>query len=369
MYFEIENIGAIKHANIELGKLTVICGKNNTGKTYITYSIYGFLQTVIEQSDDLNSLDSIASLNQLYTEKLKEVFSANVDEFADAKFSVNLSDSKQNHREALIKNTFRPFILPAERIGIQLFQKELDKNKSDLVKALTKTRRLALLEDHVARLALPLEDNIDFARNYANVIKSNSFLKLEKPVLITYLEDMLGVQYQIINGQKVVIDKITQKGLPYYMSSASVRALFDLHLWIKHLVKKGDILLMDEPELNLHPENQMKIARLLVELVNSGINVFITTHSDYIIKEFNNLLMLANNFPEKDIFMKKFDYTQDDVLHPEDFKAYIAHADGTVSLADVDEYGMIQSSFDDIIVQINEKSNQLISAIDKLLAI
>ena len=248
-----------------------------------------------------------------------------------------------------------------------MFQKELDKNKSNLVKALAKTRRLALLEEHVARLALPLEDNIDFARDYANIIKSNSFLKLENPALTTYLEDLLGVQYQIINGQKVIIDKITQKALPYYMSSASVRALFDLHLWIKHLVKKGDMLLMDEPELNLHPENQIKIARLLVELVNNGINVFITTHSDYLIKEFNNLLMLANHFPEKEQLMKQFDYTADDVLHPTDLKAYIAHTDGTVSPADIDEYGMIQSGFDDIIVQINHKSNQLISAIDKLL--
>lgn len=365
MYFEIENVGTIKHANIELGKLTVICGKNNTGKTYITYSIYGFLQTMIEQPDDLNILDSFSSLNQVYTKKLTEVFSANADEFAEAKFRA--FDSKQNDSEPLIKNGFRPFILPAERTGIQLFQKELDKNKNDLVKALAKTRRLALLEEHVARFALPLEDNIDFARNYTNIIKSNSFLKLEKPVLTTYLEDLLGVQYQIINGQKVVIDKMTQKALPYYMSSTSVRALFDLHLWIKHLVKKGDMLLMDEPELNLHPENQVKIAQLLVKLVNNGINVFITTHSDYLIKEFNNLLMLANHFPEKAQLMKQFDYTTDDILQPTDLRAYIAHTDGNVLQADIDEYGMIQSGFDDIIVQINHKSNQIISAIDKLL--
>jgi predicted ATPase len=45
MYFELKNIGAIKHAKVELGKLTVICGKNNTGKTYITYSIYGLIFT------------------------------------------------------------------------------------------------------------------------------------------------------------------------------------------------------------------------------------------------------------------------------------------------------------------------------------
>jgi ABC-type multidrug transport system ATPase subunit len=177
------------------------------------------------------------------------------------------------------------------------------------------------------------------------------------------------VQYEIINGQILVRDKTTEKVLPHYRSSASVRTLFDLHLWLKHQAQPGDILFMDEPEINLHPENQLKMARLLVRLVNSGINVFITTHSTYIIKEFNNLSMLANDFPEKSALMNEFGYTQDEVLHQEDLKAYIARAEGTLSRVDLDEYGMIQTGFDDVIVQINETSNKLISAIDDLLGI
>jgi hypothetical protein len=79
--------------------------------------------------------------------------------------------------------------------------------------------------------------------------------------------------------------------------------------------------------------------------------------------------MLANDFPEKPALMNEFGYTPDDVLHPEDLKAYIARAFGTISPVDIDEYGMIQSGFDDVIVQINETSNKLISAIDSLLGI
>jgi predicted ATPase len=43
--------------------------------------------------------------------------------------------------------------------------------------------------------------------------------------------------------------------------------------------------MVDEPELNLHPENQRRVARLFARLINLGIKVFITTHSDYIVKE------------------------------------------------------------------------------------
>ncbi|MEN8214858.1 MAG: AAA family ATPase [Pseudomonadota bacterium] len=34
-----------KKTEIEVGDLTLICGKNNTGKTYASYAIYGFLAT------------------------------------------------------------------------------------------------------------------------------------------------------------------------------------------------------------------------------------------------------------------------------------------------------------------------------------
>lgn len=46
MKFGIKNLGPIKEANIELGDLTIICGKNNCGKTYLTYTLYAFLHEI-----------------------------------------------------------------------------------------------------------------------------------------------------------------------------------------------------------------------------------------------------------------------------------------------------------------------------------
>ena len=50
--------------------------------------------------------------------------------------------------------------------------------------------------------------------------------------------------------------------------------------------------MIDEPELNLHPRNQRLIARLIGRLVNAGVRVFLTTHSDYVIRELNTLILL-----------------------------------------------------------------------------
>lgn len=44
MKIQIDKLGVIDQATLEVGQLTVICGENNTGKTYVTYALYGFLR-------------------------------------------------------------------------------------------------------------------------------------------------------------------------------------------------------------------------------------------------------------------------------------------------------------------------------------
>ena len=43
MKVKLESLGVIQQAEFELGDLTLICGSNNTGKTYATYALFGFL--------------------------------------------------------------------------------------------------------------------------------------------------------------------------------------------------------------------------------------------------------------------------------------------------------------------------------------
>ena len=44
MKFIFKNLGPIHEAELELGDLTIIAGRNNTGKTYVAYTLYGFLK-------------------------------------------------------------------------------------------------------------------------------------------------------------------------------------------------------------------------------------------------------------------------------------------------------------------------------------
>ena len=103
------------------------------------------------------------------------------------------------------------------------------------------------------------------------------------------------------------------------------------------------------------------MARLLVFCVNSGLKVLITTHSDYLIKEINNLIMLNSDFEGKRKFLKdhKKNYNEHDRLKPESIRAYACQG-GTLKPCEIDDTGIDMPIFDDAIDSINQISNELV---------
>ncbi len=77
--------------------------------------------------------------------------------------------------------------------------------------------------------------------------------------------------------------------------SSMVKELVPLVLCLRYLVKPNELLIIDEPEMNLHPEAQAKIAEFLAMLVNAGLQVLITTHSPYIVDHLVNLMQAAKH--------------------------------------------------------------------------
>ncbi|GAJ06031.1 unnamed protein product, partial [marine sediment metagenome] len=114
----------------------------------------------------------------------------------------------------------------------------------------------------------------------------------EHPDILNKFTDIIGGKYTVVRGSVYFSLKQDGKRLLMNESSSAVRSLLDVGFYLRHCAQKGDLFIIDEPELNLHPENQCRLARLFACLVNAGLKVFITTHSDYIVKEINTLLML-----------------------------------------------------------------------------
>jgi predicted ATP-dependent endonuclease of OLD family len=143
------------------------------------------------------------------------------------------------------------------------------------------------------------------------------------------------------------------------MASSTVKTFFSLEFYLKHMATKGAYLIIDEPELNLHPDNQRKTARLIAQIVNAGVNIIISTHSDYIIRELNNLIILNDDFTSKEKLMKKHGYVESELLSKDDINSYLLK-DGLVEPMDITANdGIIAKTFDDVINKLNSSSDDI----------
>lgn len=73
-------------------------------------------------------------------------------------------------------------------------------------------------------------------------------------------------------------------------TSSMVSELAPVVLYLRHVVRPGDVLIIEEPESHLHPKMQVEFTRYLAAAVNAGIRVMITTHSEWVMDELANLV-------------------------------------------------------------------------------
>jgi len=63
-------------------------------------------------------------------------------------------------------------------------------------------------------------------------------------------------------------------------------------------LKKGTALYWEEPEVHLHPEWQLRIVELFVELMNAGVKIVFSTHSPFM-ADYLNAMSKRNNFENR----------------------------------------------------------------------
>jgi predicted ATPase len=267
------------------------------------------------------------------------------------------------------------FIASAERTGATIFQKELDLARNRLLDRLgdssaDKSLDLFQQAQKISKdYALPVKSDIDFIRGIESFSKETSDMVDAFPDILDDFHDIIGGEYRMVKNEGTVF--VPRKGgntkLTMGESSSAVRSLLNIGAYLRHKAKPGDLLIIDEPELNLHPANQRKVARLLARLVNVGVKIFITTHSDYLIKELNTLIMLSGESPHLKAVMEKEGYKVSELLTAEQMSVYLAKQapckygdmkrakiDMTLVPAEVDdEQGIWIESFDNEIEEMD----------------
>lgn len=464
MKFKFENLGAIDNAEIDLASLTVICGRNNTGKTYVTYAIYGLLtmwrqfipwpvkqeilQTLEQQgavSMDIESQlalrwqDMLIHIQNNWQSNLSVILGAPPTRFEKSRLSIELDlDNRwkersfkrelRSEKDVLLFSAEKParssiitfasfkeakevfpdlaledfiqqavfdallspyiptvFMVSTERTGAVEFKDELNLTKNKIVNLLAKAD--AKKSSHPGLLfqelftevfrqgyPLPVEHNVQFVNRFVNLENRTGVLLKQYPELKNSFERICGGHYETSkDGLMQFIPAGSKTRLQLSEASSAVRSLVVFWYWLKAEAAPGQMVMIDEPELNLHPENQRALARFLARLINCGIKVLMTTHSDTMIREFNSLLMLAGEAEYLAKVADRFGYSPDEKLDAKDVILYMAEGKpknaqgekrrgGISTLERVtpnSEWGLDAKLFDKTILDMNAMQNAL----------
>ena len=416
--YKIKGLGSIKEAEIDIAPFTLIAGKNNTGKSFATKSLYCILEALND--------DYVATLlAKLYVRIRSKFF-----EFSNELHKPALIDNKffdffeehylkllddilrqvQNNDEIILKifvNDLKNALMRIEdyiekRKKVQKFKgiiqsireiesitkqiidiseepikyivKAIDKNLninfknnfeitsfSSILNIDNKKHKLLLdignigkieIDSNLEQLEFSLSrDGVKKIQQLSNVIYIDSpvYAKLMKLLSgKTYLSDLLGNDkflkdyplyvdrfytflekkyidkpeflhlsnkiQKIING-KLKIDNnkninfiYQNKNIPISLTAMGVTNIGIVDMLIRNnSINKGSFLIIDEPEVHLHPEWQVEFVNILYDIAKAGANVIITSHSIDIVKAVE---LLSKNDSEN-IAINKMPYTKE----------------------------------------------------------
>jgi predicted ATP-dependent endonuclease of OLD family len=447
MKIRITELGPIKEAVIDLDKkMTLFCGQNATGKTYLAFVIYFITQ--LENKNigiplDREIIDTLISTNvavidldisAIWDYAIKEINSVKnnlwryfavaedkqqqffgkttIEMLEDAaafeariiamdyqrsikldnNFSFQITKQKNEKKLTLtlldeniknIKNIpylrlvllsriyslliFAPVssstIFPVERNSILTFHNELKFKTNYFTNELAVGITGSPIEDF-NRYPKPIKDALAVADDLEQIQKRKSI----------YFEFAEQIEQELLKGKLIVSkegksvefksDKAKTLGLSFHQSSSIVKMLASLIIYLKHIAVENDLIIIDEPELNLHPSNQILLTQIFAKLINKGLRLIISTHSDYIIREINNLLMLGAQTDNMNSIAADYGYTKDQFIKQNDIAVYFFDYVKNSKKIDVKPIAVSQTGFsvksiDDTIDRQNQISEDL----------
>ena len=214
---------------------------------------------------------------------------------------------------------------------------------------------------------------MDSLTGFVNGLNTNQIPNTNYQDFINDLQKIMGgdIDIQRVEGFSPIEFKFKLNGtvLDMHTASSSVNQLTVLNTYFKYWAsEKNNFLIMDEPEENLHPKNQIALLNLLMKFANKNDNkVLITTHSPLITDAVNNHLHLG--------YLKSLGENIDAIIDENhlniDKEAAMSHEDIGVYFFDgqsikpyeINDYGVFFRDFRKYEKEVEDTSNLLTNRI------
>lgn len=427
MKISVRNLGIIKdEAHLDLKPLTIFIGPNNSGKTWLAYTLAGIFGSVgyeayltIVQSERLlaiypsisDAVDEVLGTGtakfdirqfaenfaELYFNEiadhirgwLPEYLGTYLVNFDALKLSISLGEGKTQYIQNIIEADWQMnigIVTSSEASGINKPNARLSVHKktnqtdlymytssegtlleqlsSDIIKerlirsilhiihsalypnvAILPTERTTFVtfpfndvkkqtmtqedllskgqnqnEQYVHSLTFPVSDYLNSAIR-ASQLNPSAKSRRERnaqPAIRRYAYLSRLLEEHILNGKvdfslpepnparKLIFQPAGEnEAIEISATSSMVKELTPLVFYLRYFAQPGELLVIDEPEMNLHPRAQAQMIEFLAMLIDAGLHILITTHSPYMLDHLNNLF-IAHEHSDKESIRSLF---------------------------------------------------------------
>jgi len=257
MNLQLKNIGMIKDANVKIEGLSVIAGENDTGKSTVGKFLFKEVR------------------KYLLSKNKQENLILNNDEILNSPLFIETPDLLAKF--SYIKNTS------------------------------------ILLQQNQLNFPLPIEVTDLILRISQPQIKNKNIK------LFQYIKNIIDGEVYYDKSKDDIFYKKGNLRLEMYKTSNGIKMFgFFQMLILNESIKEGTILILDEPEVHLHPKWQLLLAEFIVNIVNEiKVKVLVTSHSPYMIdalKYYSDKVKINSNFylaEKKDKYSFIHDVTMD----------------------------------------------------------
>ncbi len=402
--YKIKDFGNIEDAKIDIKPLTIIAGKNSTGKTFITKSLYSILTTVNKNHFSKEADIRYLKLQKIYSnfydtilsKRTAEVevsfiknFTSNLEYFEEIILQCNKETIEiqksilDNNREHInsIKDYVINFINSRNKIKKYVNDKDLVNNFvhrfNNMISILTEynqivadaisemlmyhlkqnfqtveidkllkfnSKNTTLNIDTIGEIKLFPAKALHFSLSYEGIteiqklsnvvffdspiytrirkalVKStkrsflsgfdkdeDSYLKgfpsyiedlyehldkeyIDEPMFIDLskrIHALIAGKLLVNNNGDILYTDINGNDVPLSLTAMGIGNIGVIDILLRNnTIKKGSFLILDEPEVHLHPEWQVELASILYEIAKRGVNIILATHSIDLLKAF-----------------------------------------------------------------------------------
>jgi hypothetical protein len=268
------------------------------------------------------------------------------------------------------------YILPTERTGFIISPLSLEQAFEETTETAHEQHSASqiFVDKNLGNLAEPVKRFVGMIGTSAttNVAERNEQIN-DNPKMSVYVKLAAFLETEILRGkvdfetfglQKELLFQPLDNSHKLEMSvvSAMVKELAPLVLFLRYLVEPNDWIIIDEPEMNLHPAVQVELIEFLGMLVNAGLQVLITTHSPYIVDHLANLITAAKH-DNKDKIKELFYLEQTDAFVSQEQTSVYQFDEGTTRNL-IDEEGILDwSTFGDVSSDVSHIYPHLLPAL------